>query len=228
MENKTKIVKFIPVGLKHKYGDEDKLASLVWSIRQGYPRMTIYLDNSESGGKLDYSKVIIAPLDSITLETYLGLLEKVIGSDNNTEYKINCYNIRWDNGVKTNDIYLQASLVVGKDEEGVIYIGSTVEGKPFVKFPLTVNTRWHRIIGKNGAELTDKAELSKLHAKSYLKLLSKLFDTELKELVNTVYLDKPGNRSAGSAYVKTETVKTENKVASTPSVDAAVDDLFPA
>jgi len=38
MENKTKIVKFIPVGLKHKYGDEDKLASLVWSIRQGLSR----------------------------------------------------------------------------------------------------------------------------------------------------------------------------------------------
>jgi len=227
MENKTKLVKFIPVGLKHKYGNEDKVASLTWSIRQGYPRVTIYLENSEMGGKLDYSKVITAPLDSVNVETYLSLIEKVIAAPNDTEYRINCYNVRWDNGVKTNDIYLQASLITGKDEEGVIYIGAYSEKKTEVRFPLTMNTRWHRIIGKDGAELLNKAELSKIHAKSYHKLLGKLFDTELSELKKTVYLDKPGGKSAPSAYVKTETVKTTPSVATTASLDSTVDDLFP-
>jgi len=170
----VRIIKFAPMALKESL-DSETHASLSWSIRMGYPRASVYLGSDDSE-EFDYSKLIIAPTNAVTINTFINNGLKMVDSEPNSEFRLKCYNVAWVNDVKTDDIILQATLCVGKDSEGIIYIAVLKEGLPEVRFRLTGKSKWHVVADSSGEDVTDTALLSRMHAKAYFDRLKALMD----------------------------------------------------
>lgn len=218
MDNKVKLVRFAPLSLRKSVDDRD--VALQWSIRMGYPRITIYTDTSvvNQDGKMDFSKIIIAPFDYVNLKVFLEYFKKVINGENDNSYSVNCYNVKFKDGVKTNETYLQAKVVVGKDKEGIIYLAAIEEGKPKIKFELLPNTKWFRYFNKDDIEIDDKGTLSKLYSTSYVCLLETIIQKEFNiDVKEEVMLDPPS-----FSNVKP---KEEEKVTVVPVGEAKQDGL---
>ena len=172
--NRIKRVKFKPLTLI-KVLDEDtkEYASLQFSIRMGYPRIAVYTKNipraydpNNKPPALDYNTMIIAPFDYKMFMDLLEYMEEVIESKEPIRYSVDCLNVKWVNGAKTNDVYTQATVTIGKDNEGVVFLAATEDKKRKVKFDLLPKLEWHRLKDKNGDLVVDKAFLSKARAKS--------------------------------------------------------------
>lgn len=192
MKNKVKLVKFAILTLRKNYEDESNDYGLLqWSIRNGYPRISIFTTSKKSDHTgFDYGTLITAPFDYITLGVLFDKFKEIIDSPVDTKYVINCYNAEFKNGEKTGKDILQSRVVIGKDKSGIIYISVVEEEKKKIKFDLLPSDRWFKFFDNTGAEITDKAELSKVYAKSYLRTLIKLMESELlKDSTNEVSLE---------------------------------------
>ena len=181
--------------------DGDNYATLKWSVRNGYPRVTVFTENNVMlpAGKMDYSKVITAPFDAITLNGILILFEGIINSKEKKHITVNCYNAKYENNVKTNDVALQGKFVIGKDENGINYMAVTEEGKPKIKFELAPSKKWFKFLGDNGDEM---ANLSNAYATGYIKLLTSALEHVIKTDITVSTIED--NRK------KTETINDIN------------------
>lgn len=218
----VRMIKFAPVNLRANY--DETFATLSWAVRMGYPRVTVYLDNDKFDKKVDYSKIINAPFDFVKLEAFLLMVDKLIDSnDVDKEYAIKCSNNAYEGGERTNKIVLQATLFVGKDKDGVIYMKLVEQGKREVKFNLDMSGRYIALVGSDGQDIEDRKALSKLHAKAYFKTLRTLLKAELtksgSKLV-TLAPPKSGGYQA-SSYGR----KQEKAPEKTPGIDTG-DDLI--
>lgn len=193
-KNKVKLVRFGPLSIR-KNVDNDEMA-LQWSVRMGFPRITVYTTNKATEkGKMDFSKVIIAPFDYINLKLFLSYFKDIVVSDDEKSYSVECFNVTFKDGIKTNETRLQAKVVVGKDKDGVIYLAAIEEGKPKIKFELLPNTKWFRYYDKDNNEITDKRVLSKKYAEAYLCLLETTLNKEFNlDVKAEVMLDPPNSR----------------------------------
>lgn len=209
----VRMVKFTPVNLRSNY--DETFATLTWSVRMGYPRVTVFLDNDKFGGKMDYDKQIKATFDHIKLGVFLTIVEKAIDGENGKEYGVKCSNNVYSNGERTDKIALQATVLAGKDEAGICYIKVVESGKREVKFELTMAGKYITLVKPDGQDLEDKAKLSKLYATEYLKTLRLLLDDEAKKQVKVVGVNAPTNNNN---YKKREP-------ANTPGIDTG-DDLI--
>ena len=189
--DKVKYVKFTSLRLTKPVSDDD-WASLNWAIRLGYPRIVVYTTNKfVENKKLDPKSVIIAPFSYEALFTLISCLEELINSNIRMErikseisdhskyapppdsYTIECWNKFDDKKV------LQCKITVGRDDEGIFYIGVRAPEKPKIRFDILPNSTWHKYCGKDGEEITDKTRLSLLYAKAYVKVLTELMSSEL-------------------------------------------------
>jgi hypothetical protein len=179
----VKFIKLTPLSLRKDYkdnNDKDDYGLLAWSIRAGYPRINVYTSNSnkQPNAKFNYDTFITAPFDYVTFGILMDRIEKVIASKDEIKYTIDCNNIKFENGVKTNTIYLQAKVHVGRDKEGVIFIAAIEEGKRKLKFYLMPSDKWFVFYDDLNNIITDKRILSTLYAKSYLDLLKSIMSKE--------------------------------------------------
>lgn len=189
----VKLIKFAGLTLRK----EDK-SGLQWSIRQGFPRITVYTDSNilDENKNVDYSKVIIAPFDYVTMMMFLEYFEQIIKSDGDLKYTINCYNTVYKDNKKTDEVGLQASVVVGKDKEGVVYLAALEEGKKSLKFDLLPNRKWHKVIDNNGNEIDSPKRLSATYATGYLKLLRELLAKEFFTQTRSEVLLEPKSKQS--------------------------------
>ncbi len=221
-QDKVKLVKFIPLSITQKDPDnEENLFKLSWSVRKGYPRMTVYVENSTvkdySNPKekpFNYEAMLTAPFNALTVRTFLTNFQEVLDGDNDIKLGIECYNSVFKNGVKVDGaIALQAKAFVGKDKEGVMYLAVIVEGKRKAKMEIMPDTRFFKFLDKTGAIITDKGTLSTMHAKSYLRVLTRLIDsTTIEDSIITDIRDKPTYKTAAEKDIPA--AKVEEKVSS--------------
>lgn len=176
----VKIVRFTPLSLRKEYDDESKdFGMLTWSIRMGYPRITVFTsNNTKTDGKFDYDKMITAPFDYVTMGILLKRFQEVVASKEEVKFTVECYNPKFVNRVKTDEIALQAKVTIGKDADGVVFIAAIEDNKRKVRFDLLPSMIWHKYYDKNGDQITDRRLLSEMYAFSYLKLLNSLLDAE--------------------------------------------------
>jgi len=179
-EGVTKIVSFGALSL-YADTDDEHYGTLSWSIRKGYPRITVYTDNSnDKKGEFSYDKLITAPMDSVVVNMVLDSLLESIEGTTDTKNATECYNVKYVDNKPTDEIYLQATIVTGKDANGVVYLGAIQEGKKRVKFELLPRDKWHKF--KTGdTTITDKAKLSARFAKAYHARLKALMDKHLAD-----------------------------------------------
>jgi len=209
--NNVVMVKFAPLTLRKDYGDGD-YGILNYATRNGYPRITVFTSNKNKEEAFDYNTMVNATFSLTQFLMFVDDMRDMVDADKDTSASVDCFNAKYVNGVKTNDVELQATAVVGKDKDGIIYLAVTSEGKRKVKFEL-LPTEWNKY-SKN-KEVRTKEELSKRFTKSYIRAIDLLFG---------IAGGKGGN-------VKTvEFQKGITKVTSKPSgvdtSDISEDDLF--
>lgn len=220
-EEKVSRIKFAKLALTKSFEIEDKKdnASLTWSTRNGFPRITVFTsDKAFVDNKMDFNYVITAPFGYVELEILLDRLCSIINHDGKISYRIDCYNTKFVNNNRTDETYLQASVIVGKDDQGVIYIAVKQDSKRSIKFDLLPNPKWFKFYDHNNEEITDKKVLSKLYATGYCKILNRLFNISSgQELVSTISTDNP--KSKKPAYSQPTTKVEEPKPAETKTED---------
>lgn len=193
-DNKVKIYRFAALSLRRQIVEEKDSASLTWSMRGAYPRITVHTSNSKFyvDGKLDYNFIITAPFDIVTLMYFLQVLS-MVNSDpkKGTEYAIDCLNTKVVDGVRTDEVYVQAEVRVGKGEDGVVWIAVTEDGKRKLRFSLLPNNQWFKYKNQDGNLITDKAFLSKIFTTSYIEAIKRLMLPKYSEYVTEVVIDKP-------------------------------------
>ncbi len=174
------IARFNPFTIKKEVPGDS--VSLLWSLRNGYPRITVYLTNKKAD-KVDWNSMIIAPMDYIAAYTIADSIISIANEKEPTRIKVDCKNLKYVDNVKTEEKFVQATVHVGKDEDGIMFLSATETGKPAVKFEI-VPTGWVVEYDKDGMELS-KAESSKKHAISYGKLLKAMLSTYAINLITT-------------------------------------------
>jgi len=169
MENEVKFYRYKFLKL-YKADNNKNLASLTWGVRMGYPRVTVFTSNDESISI--YDRMITAPFDSETFMMFVNMLKSVTTLKRGEKLKMDCLNYKYRDGAKTNEIYTQATVIIGKDEDGVNYIAVIEEKKKKVKFEFLPG-KFHRFYNSDGTENTDKSLLSDSFTLAYADILDK-------------------------------------------------------
>ncbi|EPU3828977.1 hypothetical protein ACVWU4_000958 [Campylobacter coli] len=201
MEDKVKYVRFSLLNLRKPYEDRDDYALLTWGIRKGFPRITVWTNNKRPDGvKVDMGTVITAPFDYVSFTMFRHYFKNII---NNVEpdvkkYTIECFNVKFVDNKKTDEIYIQARVTVGRDKNNVIYLAVVSEGKPKIKFDLLPNPTWFKFYAGEKNLLEDKGRLSTEYALAYLEVMDKLYaNTMVEEMTDISMLDAPAGSTTG-------------------------------
>ena len=229
-EHQVKVVRLAPLTIKKETTNGE--ASLSWSVRMGFPRITVHTEGNTKNedGTMNYDKIIIAPLDYVNLKYVLTLLKQVIDSEGETKYTVECYNSVFKDRVRMNEVKVQAKIILGKDQDGVIYLSAIEDNKTKIKFDLLPSSKWFKYYDKDNKEITDKSRVSKLYATGYLELLQESFINEFKTDVKRedefTFVRPP--REDELTVDKKETVSTEveNKQEISVKEDTDLDSLF--
>lgn len=176
-------IKYSQLSLRQDYEDIQDHASLTWSIlkhtKGTNPRVTVFTSNARADGvKMDYNTIITAPMTYTSLFTFIDLMKETLTAANDTKFQLQCFNSKYENNVRTNEIILQSVLTVGKDADGVIYISATSEGKRAVNFKLGLTDKY-KLLTDDGVEMS-KANTSIRAAKGYIKVIERIFSSQAK------------------------------------------------
>lgn len=225
-EDKIKIVRYASLSLRKWIPDEKDSATLVWSTRGLYPRITVYTSNNNAfvNSKPNYDYIITAPFDIITLQMFIKQLKNILKEPENTKYAIDCLNTKVENGVRTNEKYVQAKVHIGKDDNGVIYIAATEDNKKKIKFTLLPNMEFFKFYDKAGQLIKDNKILSALYTEAYIKSIETLLVTETLLLSKKeVDVDKPNitreKKPAKREYSDELSTNKEIPTSTTPATD---------
>ena len=192
--SQVKIIRFAALSLRKPLPEEKDYARLTWSMRGEYPRLTVYTSTQKSfteTNTLDYNFVIIAPFDIVTLMYFLETMTLVANNPKASQYTINCLNNKVENGVRTSEVIIQAAVTFGKNDQGIVYISVTEDGKRKVVFELLPNNQWFKYQDQDGNTITDKAFLSKVYTLSYIETIKRLMIPKYIQYTSEVMIDKP-------------------------------------
>jgi hypothetical protein len=143
-----------------------KMAGLNWMLVKNNPRLVVYTNDPED--TTDYGK-ITAALDAPTFFAFVQLLRQAIAAEGKFREKIDNSNFTFPGGKRSETPSVVSSLIVGRDEDGLIWISVSAPRRPQIKFHF-INPDFHNFLHNDGTPYT-KAECSVLYAKSYATLL---------------------------------------------------------
>jgi uncharacterized membrane protein YgcG len=152
---------------------DGKFASLQWGIFSNNPRITVYT-NVESDKDVGYGK-ISANMDTPAFYAFLGLLNEAIdfvpGTGGLTEYKASIENksFIFPGGKRSEKPVVQSELFVGKDKDGVVWMGVMAKDRPKIKFDFQL-ADFHMLKHGTG-ESFSKAEASVVAARAMWTIL---------------------------------------------------------
>lgn len=159
-----------------------KSARLSWGLVDNNPRITVHT-NDPNDSSNDYGR-ISAHLDAPTLFAIFELLRKVIHNPGKCRFKVDCLKYTFPNGKRSEKPSVTASVVVGKDDAGVVWISLSAYQRPQIQFRFS-NPDFHHFINEDGSRFTHE-EVSTQYAKAYLNLLERMYAhllvTEFKEI----------------------------------------------
>lgn len=187
MARDVKFIQFAALNIQKDIMNDEKKdkAQLQWSSRMGYPRITIFTTDKmqDENGKFDYNKMIKAPFDFVTIDIFMQRFKTVLESKEEVKFVIDCFNNKFVNNERTNELELVAKVTIGRDSEGVVYLAVTEDNKKKIKFEL-MPSKYFKIYDKDNDPITDKRILSNLYARAYYKRLDFILNINSNNAVN--------------------------------------------
>lgn len=126
-----------------------KKASLQLQIQGNNPRFVVWVNDptyTENYGK------IMAKLDTPAFFGVIQMLEDAIAAPGKFRMKLDNLETTWQNN-KPGPARVSSSIIVGKEEDGVIYITVSAPRAPNIKFLFSVH-EWHHFINADGSPLS--------------------------------------------------------------------------
>lgn len=143
------------------------------SVIKNQPRLSVAtnIPNDQNSGWIN------APMDALTFMAFLAELEKVINGPSGEKLEI------VNKTGRPGDTRIMSYTLVGKDNEGRVFISVTAPDRPKIKFTF-LPTEYHTIIHKDGTPYSE-AELSVAFAKAWHSLMVNL----VPNVLNTYYVE---------------------------------------
>lgn len=156
----------------------NKNPRLNWGIRDGNPRITIFTNDDSDPIA---NKVIIAAMNPLVTDVLLDKIIEIAKSPElDNKIKLDCDTGVYDQQTRKQiDRKLNSSVLVGKDNEGMVWMTLIAESRPKIKFIFKLSP-FHRFYEKDGRELTP-AEMSVAMAVSTAKQLKEIFNLYIKD-----------------------------------------------
>jgi len=151
--------------------ENNKRASLAWSIRDEYPRITVFT-RSDSGPLKN--GIITAPFDLETVTAFLSQLAMVAkGPDNVKVHVTSLWGKRDERGNITGEKELRGDVWFGKDGNGVVWIAVRAPEHPDIQFKITLS-EYHNFYDSNNRQMSE-AEGSVLRTLAMVEVLKRVF-----------------------------------------------------
>lgn len=148
-----------------KENEHGRFSSLNWGTNLGYPRATVFINGGDKSVR-GFDNIIVAPFNFYSFGLLTQAFEEIITSPADTNINIECYNNKFENGKRLDELELQTTVTVGKNKSGRIFIAFKSGEKPPVAFAIKPQKKWHRYI-VNGVDKTDDPEGCAVFAKAY-------------------------------------------------------------
>jgi hypothetical protein len=178
-------------------GVEGRRARLVWGVRDGNPRITVFTNNPNSKG---LEGIISAPMSPQVFIAFLTLFEDVIKGPNDIKRKMDNDTSRRDEDNKPVDKSLLSEVFFGKDSNGIVWISVIAPSKPKIKFEFRLSD-YHRFYKTDGTQFTE-SEASVLEAISVIQCLKALYPKYYGELKVQGTRTYPNSSNTVSTYSK--------------------------
>lgn len=158
-------------------GVDNRRSRLQWSSYRGNPRISVFTSVPNDTNK----GVISAPMNPETFFGLLHLLEKIATNPAGTiEFTVDCDTLeRTADGSQGRRILL-STILVGRDDEGVVYIQVKADNRPEIRFYFKISD-FHRFKKGDGTPFSDR-EASSLQALAAVQCLRMVFGQHVGEL----------------------------------------------
>ena len=146
--------------------ESGQVPRIYWAVFDGSPRIEVRT-NDKNDEKINYGK-ITAPIDAFTAGV---IAEMLIGADkqaNGWREKI-VNRSTWHNGQKFNEPTRINDIIIGKDNEGTVYISIHEDNRPNIRF-FFGPSQWHTLARADGSPIS-RQDLSVMYARSYGELV---------------------------------------------------------
>jgi hypothetical protein len=144
-------------------GEGDRRARFQFSVREGYPRLTVFTGPKGREG------IITGPIDLDGLFVFTSKLREIADGPKNEKFAMVLKTMLYEDNKPTKQKQVASTLFCGKDEEGVVWVGLQAEGKPKLKFNFVLSDFME--LKKMDGNIATKDELSPIVAKSYAKMM---------------------------------------------------------
>lgn len=145
-------------------GVEGKRSKLVWSVRDGNPRVTVYTNDPKDQIQ---KGIISCPMNPETFFAFLNMFEDTAQGQSNQKIGIECWTSYKDKEGKYEEKTLLSTLMFGKDEQGMVWLCAISGSRPKIKFEFKISD-YHKIIKGDGKSISD-AEGSVLQAVAVIR-----------------------------------------------------------
>lgn len=139
---------------------------LLWALFDGNPRI-IVRTNDPNDEQNNYGQ-ITAPIDPFTCSALALMIKEAAKAEPGYRAKI-VNKSTWHNGKKHDEPVRINDIIVGKDNDGGVYISLHEDNRPNIRFFFGPSS-WHLLVKSDGSPVS-KAEFSPLYAVAYADLL---------------------------------------------------------
>jgi len=135
--------------------DTNRKAKLIFSFRDGNPRITVYT------GVVGKEGVISFPSDHPTMVTIMNLLKDVANGQPGVKFSIDSLTFVYENDKPTTNKRIVSTLHIGKSNQGLVYFSVIMEAKPKLVFTLK-SSPFHAFRDKDKNLLSEESISSKM------------------------------------------------------------------
>lgn len=150
---------------------EGKMSSMGFQLVSNNPRIVVNTNDPADEGN-NYGR-ISANMDLPAFVALLKILDTLIKSPSENKYSIQCLGHTFFKGQRSQEKKILATVWVGRDKEGVLWISVTSENRPKIKFPFGPAGGYHSLHHADGSPCT-ASEVSEFYAKAFLSILEQM------------------------------------------------------
>lgn len=164
--------------------------TLAVGLHKNQPRLDVY--TNDPNDKIDNGR-IRAAMDTPTFFGLLELLNLAIEADGKFMRAVQNRGYSFRGGKRSESPETLSTTIVGKEDDGRIYIEVVAERRPRIKFYF-LPSNWHHLMDQSGNKLSE-AEVTVIYAKAWLKIMQQL----IPHLLVTEYVEpEPRDNNGGN------------------------------